>query len=238
MPAPTKRKKTSVAVSKTRPLAPAKSLAERAADEIRLMITNGDLPSGEALSELALAGQLGVSKTPVREAFLRLRQEGLVEASPRRGTYVFEMDKEQVAQLSRFRFVLERAALDMLGPDSFAALAAEHAKILRSMADAIEDDDGPKYRLLDTQYHASIVRASGNEFMIESFNGVAWRVQAMLSRLLKDPRLNAISFDEHMRLTKHIKDGDIAAARTLLETHILDAQTRYSKLVADEVIEL
>lgn len=231
MPSQTRRNR-STTLARTRPLTPAKSLAERAADEIRRMITNGDLPSGEALSEMALASELGVSKTPVREAFLRLRQEGLVETSPRRGTYVFEMDRKQVAQLSRFRFVLEKAALDMLTPEATAALAAEHGKLLKGMADAIAVDDGPKYRLLDTNYHIAIVRSSRNEFLIEAYHGIAWRVQALLSRLLKDPRLNAISFEEHERLSADIASGNIAEAIPLLETHILDTEKRYMRIVS------
>lgn len=235
MPSQSRRLRSpSAAVAKTRPLKPAKSLAERAADEIRTMITNGDLPSGEALSEMALAGQLGVSKTPVREAFLRLRQEGLVETSPRRGTFVFEMDRHQVAQLSRFRFVLEESALKMLTPETAEVLTAEHAKLLKGMADAIAVGDGPKYRLLDTKFHISIIKSSRNTFLIEAYNGIAWRVQALLSRLLKDPKLNEVSYGEHQRLSENIRSGRIADAIQLLEAHILDAEKRYTSFVSKD----
>jgi DNA-binding GntR family transcriptional regulator len=219
--------------ARPRQLTPAKSLAERAADEIRTMITNGELPSGEALSELTLAGQLGVSKTPVREALLRLRQEGLVETSPRRGTYVFAMDTSQVTQLSRFRFVLERSALDMLTSDTARALAAEHSLVLEGMAEAIADDDGPRYRMLDTKFHLSIIQSSNNVFLIEAYNGIAWRIQALLSRLLKDPKLNTVSFHEHHELSEKIVTGDISKAIQLLESHILDAEKRYTSIVSE-----
>ena len=222
------------ALARPRPLAPVKSLAERAADEIRTMITNGDLPPGVALSELTLAGQLGVSKTPVREALLRLKQEGLVETSPRRGTYVFEMDREQATALSRFRFVLERSALDMLGNDSRDALAGEHARLLKQMAKAIADGDGPTYRMLDTNYHQAIVRSSSNDFLIEAYNRIAWLVQAMLSRLLKDPRLNKRSFAEHKKLSALIGAGRGDEAAELLEAHILDAEKRYKDIVGKQ----
>ena len=218
-------------VAKPKPLQPIKSLAERAADEIRTMITNGDLPSGEALSEIALATQLGVSKTPVREAFLRLKQEGLVEISPRRGTYVFEMDREQATALSRFRFVLERSALDMLNPVSRSALVADHAKLIKRMERAIAAGDGPAYRVLDTKFHVAIVRSSGNSYLIEAYHRIAWLVQALLSRLLKDTRLNEVSFEEHKKLSGLVDYGRIAEAVTLLETHILDAEKRYNEIV-------
>jgi DNA-binding GntR family transcriptional regulator len=231
MPAQTKRA-PSGAPAKPRPLAPVKSLAERAADEIRTMITNGDLPSGEALSEMALAAQLGVSKTPVREAFLRLKEEGLVEISPRRGTYVFEMSREQATDLSRFRFVLERSALKGLNAAGRTALVAQHTKLLARMERAIVAGDGPGYRILDTNYHLAIVRSNGNSFLVEAYDRIAWLVQALLSRLLKDPRLNEISFLEHTKLTNLIGDGRINEAARLLEGHILDAEKRYKSIVS------
>jgi DNA-binding GntR family transcriptional regulator len=228
----TSRPKGAGALGKRQPLRQPKSLADQAADQIRAMIINGQLPSGEPLSEMALAQHLGVSKTPVREAFLRLKQDGLVETSPRRGTYVFEMDREQVRQLSRFRFVLERSALDMLSPEARDQLAADQRRLIEAMREAISQGDGPKYRALDTKYHLAIARQSGNAFLIEAYGAIAWRVQALLTRLLKDPKLNEISLGEHIRLTHEIAEGNLAPALRLLEAHILDAEARYLRIIA------
>ncbi len=196
------------------------------------MITRGDLPSGELLSELSLAEHLGVSKTPVREAFLRLREEGLVETSPRRGTYVFEMGKEQVVQLGRFRLILELAALDSMQPDTAATVVSAQQPIIRRMKGAIAADDGPEYRLLDTQFHMALIRGSQNSFLIEAYERIAWRLQAVLSRLLKEPQSNPTSFEEHCAITDYVSNGDIAAARQLVEAHILMTEERYIRIVS------
>ena len=198
-----------------------------------MMIANGALSPGEPLSEMALADHLGVSKTPVREAFLRLKQEGLVETAPRRGTYVFEMDADQVGQLSRFRLVLERSALDVLTQAGCTRLAAEHRKLLDAMGRAIAQGDGPRYRMLDTNYHLALVKASGNAFLTEAYSTIAWRIQVLLGRLLKDPNLNDVSFAEHRRLTEEIAGGRVAEAAQLLDVHIRDFERRCLRMVTD-----
>lgn len=199
------------------------------------MIANGELAAGEPLSEMSLAGHLGVSKTPVREALLRLRQEGLVESTPRRGTYVFELDPEQLGQLSSFRLVLERAALDTLTPKALERLTVEHASLIAAMEAAIAAGDGPGYRMLDTSYHLALIRASDNAFLIEAYTAIAWRIQALLSRLLKYPALNAISLNEHRLLTREIAAGHAAEAARLLGDHIRDSEKRPLRAVAGDM---
>jgi DNA-binding GntR family transcriptional regulator len=144
------------------------------------------------------------------------------------------MNREQASELSRFRFVLEHSALDMLDVSSRSALVAEHATILKGMASAISERDGPTYRMLDTNYHLAIVRASGNSFLIEAYDRIAWLVPALLSRLLKDSRLNEVSFTEHKNLSALIAEGRIEDAVKLLRTHIFDAEKRYKCIISKD----
>lgn len=225
---------TSSVLAHKKPLKQPDSLAEQAASAIRTMITEGHLPPGEALSEMALADHLGVSKTPVREALLRLKQEGLVETSPRRGTFVFRMDEPQVRQLSRFRLVLEQAAIAMLDTGGAAALAGELEKIHGQMNRAIEEEDGPRFRRLDTSFHLAIVGASGNDFLIEAYTGIVWRIMALLSRLLKYPQTNKLTNAEHEAIFRAIGSGASEEAARLLDQHIRDSEKRYLRAVAGE----
>ena len=216
------------------PLRQPASLADQAANAIRTMIAEGRLAPGEAVSEMTLAEHLGVSKTPVREALLKLKREGLVETSPRRGTFVFKMDEPQVHDLTRFRLILEKAAVDMLDVESAARLAEDQRRLIVQMGRAIEDGDGPRYRMLDTNFHLALVRASGNEFLIEAYTGIAWRIMALLSRLLKYPHLNEISNAEHAQIIDALASGAFDAALRLLEQHIRDSEKRYLRAVAGE----
>ena len=104
-----------------------KSLTELVGEELRARIVDGRLRLGAALSENALAAELGLSKTPVREALLQLKLERLVEVLPQRGTYVFRLAADQVAPISELREVLEVAALT-------AAMAASGSSCLASQS--------------------------------------------------------------------------------------------------------
>ena len=105
-----------------------KSLTDLAHDSIRQLIVDGELAMGAQLSEATLAAQLGISKTPVREALLRLRVDGLIEIQPQRGTFVFSLTPRQVEEICAFREVVEvsavKLAMDARRPGLVKALQA------------------------------------------------------------------------------------------------------------------
>ncbi len=191
------------------------------------MIVDGDLQPGEALSEFAVAAELGVSKTPVREALLQLKLEGLVDIQPRRGTFVFQMTPAQVSELSELRNVLEGAALAFAMQRRAKRLVAALEATLRQMRRAIEADDVPQYRLLDQRFHQSLAESGCNAFLIEAYNAIAWRIQTLRNRLSQDAALNRTSLEEHARLLERIGAGDLDGARELLTAHIGGTRERY-----------
>lgn len=195
------------------------SLAEQAAVTIRQRIIDGLLPLGSALSEVALATDLGVSKTPVREALLRLSKDGLVEILPQRGTYVFRLDARQVRALTVMRELLERKALVMAAP-AHRELGAALAKVVAAMERALPLDDPQDYRRLDDAFHQTIIDAAENEFLADAYDRIAFRVQALRSGLARVRERNQRSFAEHGRLADLIAAGDMAAADELLGHHI------------------
>ena len=125
------------------------SLAEQAADQIRHRIVKGDFRLGEALSETALAAELGISKTPVREAFLLLKTEGLVDILPQRGTFVFRIGAGEADKLSEFREVLEISALQLAMAKDAAGLGQALGAIAADMSAALDVDDAAAYLELD-----------------------------------------------------------------------------------------
>lgn len=202
-----------------RPLQRPRSLAEQAAVTIRQRIIDGLLPLGSALSEVALAAELGVSKTPVREALLRLSKDGLVEILPQRGTYVFRLDARQVRALTVMRELLERKALAMAAP-AHRELGAALAKVVSAMGRALPLDDPQDYRRLDDAFHQTIIDGADNEFLTDAYDRIAFRVQALRSGLARVRERNERSFAEHGRLAALVAAGDMAAADDLLGHHI------------------
>jgi len=133
----------------TDPVERPKSLTDLAVDRIRNAIVTGPLQFGEALSESALAGMLGMSKTPVREALLRLKLEGLVVIHPQRGTFVFQLDEAEVAHICQFRSMIECEALADAMKNGHAALVTALDARLDDMAAAFQRADHTAFPRLD-----------------------------------------------------------------------------------------
>jgi DNA-binding GntR family transcriptional regulator len=204
------------------------SLADQAADRIRLRIVRGELELGEALSETSLAAQLGVSKTPVREALLRLRSEGLVDIQPQRGTFVFQISGTEAHVLSEFRDVLETAALRCAMRRDVRSLVSELKRILADMEVAVAEGDAGRYRERDDAFHRSIVDHSRNGYLCSAYETIAIRVQALRNRLSREVDLNYLSFKEHKALVRLIEMKQTAKAVALLRKHIARTPDDYA----------
>jgi DNA-binding GntR family transcriptional regulator len=205
---------------RTRRLRRAKSLTEQAADEIRARIVFGDVELGSSLSENMLAADLGVSKTPVREALLQLKSEGLVSIQPQRGSFVFDMSASEVVQLGDLRETLELAALRLAAGHDRAGLVEALREIVTKMRKALDRNDAVEYRKLDAEFHRAFFDHSGNVYLLASYLGIAFRIQALRSRLSADPMLNRSSYTDHEKLLQLVETGKIDAALVLLSTHV------------------
>jgi DNA-binding GntR family transcriptional regulator len=202
-----------------------KTLTEQAADAIRARIVSGEFQFGEGLSEIALATELGVSKTPVREAFLQLKNEGLVEIVPQRGTFVFQMTGEQLRQLVEMRELLETASLRFALRNRMR-LGDELQAIVDRMAAAVEARNHAAYRLYDADFHQAIISASGNAFIGSAYSIIAFRVQALRNRLSLDAQ-HWRSFEDHRDIARYVRDYNVDAAQTRLLEHLGDAVSVY-----------
>ena len=203
------------------------SLTDLAAQEIRNRIVRGVFQLGEPLSEIALATELGVSKTPVREALMVLKRQGLIEVHPQRGSFVFDMDANQVRKLSELREVLELAALRMALATDRRALAKQWADIVKKMRKSLDADDAELYRTLDGGFHRVLFELADNAYLMEAYELIAFRVQALRNRLSLAPSLNATSFEEHVRLAELVAAGDDNAVVDLMGRHIEETREHY-----------
>lgn len=208
------------------PIKRQKTLTEQAADAIRLRIVEGQFDFGEALSEIALANELGVSKTPVREAFLQLKNEGLVEILPQRGTFVFRMSTDQMRQLWEMREILEVNSLRFAMRNDNDALIRRLAPILENLEDAAKNRDAVTYRRFDADFHTAIIEASSNYFIQSGYNIIALRVQAFRNRASFDVQ-NWRSVEEHADVGKFVRSNEPERAAEALCEHIRGAFTAY-----------
>ena len=211
------------------------SLSKIAEEHIRNDIVRGNFRLGESLQEAKLSAAMGISKTPIREALAALKLQGLVQIIPQRGSYVFTLSQENVEQLCQFRLILEAAAMDQ----AFGAYPAEMTHELKStvskMSEAREADAFEAYLELDTDFHDTLFRFCGNDYLQDGYRKVSDIVRTMRTHLSKRPQRIAKSFEEHEAITKHLDEGNVKAAKTILKRQITRGERFYSELVGAEI---
>jgi DNA-binding GntR family transcriptional regulator len=203
-----------------------KSLTDLAVERIRAAIVEGGLAFGEQLSEAALAVNLGISKTPVREALLRLRMDGLVDIQPQRGTFVFTLDADEVKELTAFREIIETEALGLaMRRDRAGLVDALRANLARMPKG--KGFDPRRVHALDTEFHETIVGASGNRYLIEAYALAGRRIEALRYRLpVGDAQVEHCQ-QNHARIVARIADGDVRRAGSALREHVLSTRDSY-----------
>jgi DNA-binding GntR family transcriptional regulator len=204
-----------------------KSLTDLAVERIRATIVEGTLGLGQQISEAALASQLGISKTPVREALLRLRADGLVDIHPQRGTYVFRVYVDDVVQICRFREILESAALaEALAADRKGLIAALEAN-LRAMKEAQRASDASALPELDAEFHGIIMQRSNNAYLRDAYRLIEHKIHALRWRLPANSEQIAHCQANHAILVKQIREGKLGQAQAILKRHIRGTQDAY-----------
>jgi DNA-binding GntR family transcriptional regulator len=202
------------------------SLTDVAVARIRAAIVDGTLGLGQQISESALASSFGISKTPVREALMRLQQEGLVTIQPRRGTFVFTLGEQELAAICDCRTILETAALRMGMERQRPALAKSLSAVTGQM-EKVWDSDAATYRRLDTAFHQCFLDHCNNQYLAEAYQLISGKMAALRTRLSLSPDHVRKSYDEHLHMTKLVQDGDVDSAIPVLEGHIGRRQGSY-----------
>jgi DNA-binding GntR family transcriptional regulator len=196
------------------------STAMRVAGVLRERIAAGDFPPGSRIIELEISRELGVSRSPIREALLRLSEEGLVTITPYRGAVVAPFDRQRLAELLEFRLALEHFALERLvdrrDPASLAQLRA-HVAALR---EALRGRDRRRAIDEDLAMHRTMIALSGNALLQRSYDSLLAQIRLYID--LTSARYERVEdlANEHDALLAAVEAGDTAASRKLLDAHI------------------
>lgn len=201
-------------------LARPRSLTEVVTDRLRREIVEGEFSLGEALSESKIAARYDVSRTPVREAFACLGLEGVVRTEPQHGTFVFTMDREQFAQISETRSILETAALHLASERNHGDLIKQWKRLVSDMRAARREGDAKRYCHCDGEFHQTLFDLAANPFLAAAGQSFAAKMATVRNRLGAQPEHMAQSFKEHVELLDLVKRKETALAAELLERHI------------------
>lgn len=200
----------------------AKSLREQAYVQIRKMVMLGEFPSGQRLAEEQIAEQLEVSRTPVREAFVRLHSDRLLKRFSDGGYYVADIDLFDLRDLYELRLTLElrgitRAVEPGISHDRQAL--TDLLDVWQAIKADPPEPDG-SFIELDESFHLSLLRASGNLALVEMLETLNVRIRPVRTYDFLDADRITTSIAEHLGIVTALLDGEILLAADLLREHI------------------
>ena len=197
-----------------------KSLTDRAYEHVRGQILQGLLPVGAVLAEASLAEELGISKTPVRQALQLLRTEGLLEVGPRRQLVVRGFSPAHRNEILRIREALEEIAVET----ACREMALEQIDLLRLLLlrqkRAADAHDEQEFLRLDEEFHIMIAKQANLPIvarLLEQMRGFARLMR--LGQTQPPEHLQDIHV-EHTRIVDALEQRDVAAALAALQEHL------------------
>jgi DNA-binding GntR family transcriptional regulator len=193
------------------------SLVDNAYAAIRQRILDNAYPPGMQALEQALAAELGISRTPVREALIRLQQEGLVEVVPRHGMRVLPVSAADMKDIYEILTALEAMAAELVVRRQPGAKALRPlVEATNEMASALRADDLDAWARADERFHRHLIELTGNRLLVEAVQNCwdrAHRARMVTLRMRPKPQ---DSTREHMEVVEMIRRGD---ARGAFEAH-------------------
>lgn len=201
------------------------STVDRAVEELRRSLFEGEIEPGTPLREVALAHALGVARSTVREALGVLVAEGLADRLPRRGIQVRRMDAVQVREVTRARLVAESA-----GVRAYAGSGAEARTELREALAAYAEVrvlDGPitEFTAAHLRVHRALVGLAGSERLLAFADGLYAEMRVALAHVDRSRGNAAEQVYSHEKLVRLVESGDTEAALAELEAHLAEAES-------------
>ena len=191
-------------------------LREVVFETLRDAIRKGILKPGERLMEIHLAEQLGVSRTPVREAIRKLELEGYVIMMPRRGTYVSNLSIKDINEVFEIRTSLDSLASG-LAAERITDEELEHLqRLLVVIGEAIKEKNMEKIVEADTKFHDILYQASRNNRLV----GIIYNLREQLTSFRAKSMAYPGRLEEHRRIVDTIAQGDAVAAQKASEYHM------------------
>ena len=208
------------------------ALQDEVVARLRRMIDDGSLLPGSRIPERQVCERLGVSRTPLREAFQVLAAQGLIELQPRRGAVVKRLRPDEIDHMFEVLEALEglagELACELMSDEELSRIEALHAK----MMSAYRRRSQARFFEINQQIHERIVQASGNPILARVYEGLSGQVR----RIRYMPRINdaqwRVAAEEHAAIMQSLKARDPRALARILRAHLRTKRERVKTLLA------
>lgn len=215
-------------------------LTQTTYDLLRARILAGGLSPGERLRLEALSAQLGISRTPIRDALNQLAAEGLIEIRPRRGTFVARVDQRSVVELYQLRLMIDTFVGTLVAPTVTPRQLRHLRRLFGAIAAQVHGDayhDYGAYLQADRAFHSAIIALAGNQrlsSLYEEVNLPLWLVRAQQEAGLEQHHDAATSLAGHRAILEALELRDPERAARALAEHIGFARRRLDRWLSDE----
>lgn len=186
---------------------------------LRAAIIRGDLAPGQTISEIEISKKFSISRQPVREAFIKLAEERLIEVLPQRGTYIRKISVKEVLDARHLREIIEVSIVREVTQNHDAALIRTLRSLIAEQK-KVKHGDNQSFLLLDEEFHKTLAMHAGREY--------AWRITEGIKAQMNRVRFLTFDFatpmsqlaDEHTGVVDAIEAGDADLAAQRMEKHL------------------
>jgi GntR family transcriptional regulator of vanillate catabolism len=222
----------------------------RAQLRLREMVLSGELPGGARIAELSIVDKLGVSRTPIRAALMRLEQEGLIQALPHGGYAVRTFSERDVAEAIELRGTLEGLAARLAAERGVAPVVLAEARECLQAIDALLtqaslDDEGfARYVELNEHFHGLLAELSGSAFVAREIERAASlpfaspsAFAAVQAHSPQSRDMLVVAQDQHWQVLDAIERRESARAEALMREHSRLAQRNLRRAMKTEALQ-
>ncbi|WP_424215357.1 GntR family transcriptional regulator [Streptomyces sp. BI20] len=203
-------------------------LRDQVGHALRAALIAGELRPGEVYSAPGLAGQLGVSATPVREAMLDLAREGLVEPVRNKGFRVTEVSERDLDQYSELRLLIEVPTVGVITTTAALERLEELRPIAQEIVDRARAHDLIGYLEADRRFHLDLLALGGNQRLVETVGDLRKRSRLYGLTGLDEAGLLVASAEEHLELLDLMLARDADGARACLTRHLTHVRSLWA----------
>lgn len=200
------------------------TIQEQVYQFLKEKICSGEYHPGQKLQELALASELQVSRSPVREALRRLGADGLVEEVPNKGVSVKVYTTKDMDEIYELRLMMENQAIERIPAQQLQAMEGFLRSLVSDMQEAYERQNQQNYIRLDTELHRALVQNCGNALLFQLYDRLDSQIRQFRRFSLENTDRRADSVMEHRRIIDLLLAGDREGAKAENRTHLLLAR--------------
>ena len=209
------------------------SLADQVFEKLENDIIQGVYPRGEILTELKLVDQLGVSRTPIREAIRKLELEGLVLMIPRKGAEVAKISEKSLRDVLEVRRSLEELAAELACQRMDAEALKDLEDAQKAFIQAVESGETMTMAEADEHFHDVIYMGTGNTRLVQILNNLREQMYRYRLEYIKDAEKRQILLVEHESILRAIRSRHVAEAKEAVRAHIDNQEITVSKNIKE-----